>query len=804
MSAKYRALGVAFVCVLLAGVTACGGAASRFANHMERGERYFAAGDFLKASIEFRNAVQIEPRNSEARVMAGRAAEMLGRLPEAAGLYQSVIDSAPENSQASVTARARLARLLLVAGGPERALKVVEDGLAKHPDDPELLTVRGGARFALKNESGAVADADQAVRLAPTNEDAVGLRAGLYREAGDLKAATKLVSATLEQLPRSTALREMLISLDLGTGDQVSAEQELRKLIALKPQELRYRYDLANLVAQTDGRDAAQRVLEDAVKQLPQNSDAKLALINFVATQRSRDEGESTLRGFIEQDPDNLDLRLGLGSLLQGTGALQAAIATYDDIVRRNGTDFRSLIARDRIAAIEASLGHHAEARRAIEQVLAANPRDNDALLMRARLELDEGALQQAVADLRAVLRERPDSVPIRRMLAQAYRANGDFALAEDTLRSALELEPTDAALRDNLADLLLQMGRTDQAVEFTEETVARNPADPNARVALVRAKLARRDFAGAQQAVDALVKLRPDAAAGPFLSGLIAQELGHRGEAEVDFKRALTLEPNAMDAMDALAWLQVADGRASEAITRVKAVVDANPRNGVARNLLGRLYSESRAYPQAIAELSEATRFLPTWNTAYRNLALAKLGAGDVKGAVAACEAGLKQVPHDPSLSMSLASLYEREHRIDDAIAQYQSLHAHNPRMEVVANNLAFLLVTYRSDRQSLEQAEKLTQTFASSDNSAFLDTYGWVRLKAGDVGTARTSLERAVARSPGSAAIRYHLAMAQLKAGERDKARSNLETALSGAATFDGVNEARSVLASLGGRSG
>jgi Tfp pilus assembly protein PilF len=223
-----------------------------------------------------------------------------------------------------------------------------------------------------------------------------------------------------------------------------------------------------------------------------------------------------------------------------------------------------------------------------------------------------------------------------------------------------------------------------------------------------------------------------------------------------------------------------------------------------VAHNLLGELLTVTRAYPQAIAELTEATQLSPRLGAAYRNLAIAKVGAGDVAGAAAACEAGLKRLPHDVSLSLSLASLYEQQGRVDDAIAQYQSLYAHNPRSEVVANNLAMLLVAHHSDRQSLEQAEKLTTAFAGSDNAAFLDTYGWVRLRAGDLATARTSLERALERSPGSRTIRYHLAMAQLKAGDRDKARSNLERALAGAGAFEGAGDARTALASLGGRSG
>jgi predicted Zn-dependent protease len=626
----------------------------------------------------------------------------------------------------------------------------------------------------------------------------------MYQQGGDSKSAIKLVSATLEQLPKSTSLREILINLDSSAGDQAGAEQQLHKLIELKPEELRYRVSLASLVARKEGPDAAQRVLEEAVSALPKNSDAKLTLITFVATQRSRQDGERVLRGFIDKDPDNLDLRLGLGALFERTGALPEAIAAYQDVVKRNGTDPKALIARDRVAAIEAGRGHAAEARKAVDEALQQSPRDSDALLIRAGLELDGGEPQPAITDLREVMRDRPDSAQVRRLLAQAYRSNGDLALAEDTLRAGLEAAPRDVSLRESLADLLLQTGKADQAIALLEETVTQKPTDANARVALVRAELAKRDFTRAQSAVDDLAKLRPDAPAAPFLSGLIAQAQNHPDAAEADYKRALALEPNAIDALDALTRLQLARGRATEAIARAKSVVEANPHSGAARTLLGQLYIETRAYPQAIAELSEATQLLPKSSTAYRSLAVARLGAGDLAGALTTCEAGLKQLPYDPPLTMSLASIYERQGHVDEAIAQYQALYAHDPRLPVVANNLAMLLVAHRTDAHSLEQAEKLTTAFATSDNGAFLDTYGWVRFKAGDLAAARTSLEHALERAPGSSTVRYHLAMAQLKAGDRADARSNLKKALAGAATFDGAGEARIVLASLSGPSG
>jgi len=61
-----------FALSVVVGVAGCGGSASRLTSHMQHGQAYFAAGDFAHASLEFRNALQIAPKNIPARLMAAR------------------------------------------------------------------------------------------------------------------------------------------------------------------------------------------------------------------------------------------------------------------------------------------------------------------------------------------------------------------------------------------------------------------------------------------------------------------------------------------------------------------------------------------------------------------------------------------------------------------------------------------------------------------------------------------------------------------------------------------------------------
>jgi len=797
------ARGVAASIAILAGVallTACGGAESRRASHIERGQAYFAKGDFAKASVEFRNAMQIAPKDPGARLLAAQTEEKLGHWREAAGLYQSVIDAVPD----SVQAPAALGRLYDVGGAPERALKIVEPALAKHPDDADLLTVRGAARLKLKDTQGGRADAERAVQLAPTSETAAALLAGVYREAGDYARAVQLVEATLQKIPAAVDLREVLANLYLSAGDSAKGQEQLRKLIAQRPGEWRYRYELALFCARDHQLDDALRVLEDAVKALPKNDEAKLALVDFVTTQRTREQGEKTLRTFIAAEPDNYPLRLGLGALLQHAGATKEALDAYNEIIQRDGSRPNALVAQDRIAAIYVAERRFDDAEKIVAEVLRKNPRDNDSLLIRGSIALDRKDPATAITDLRAVLRDQPRSVAVHRALARAFVANGEPALAEEQLHAAIDIAPGDVSVRAELAELFLHTQRSEQAVALLEDAVRQAPSDGTLREALVRAYLAKRDLPAARTAAENLETLQPKSAAGPYFAGLVAQAQNRMDDAERDLERALQLQSNASEPLAALTRLQIARHETPKAIANLQKVLDSDPKNAFALDMLGEVFVSAKDFPRAIDALTRATAAAPKWWYAYRNLAVAKAGANDEPGAVAAYKAGISAAPGESLLVVELASYYEKKNLVDDAIGLYEALYQRNPRSPLAANNLATLLATYKTDQRSLDRARDLSSGFVSSNDGALLDTNGWVHFKRGEVQDALPVLERAVARVPDSRVVHYHLAMAELQAGQRDRARANLEAALAGSANFTGADHARSVLAGLKGRSG
>ena len=791
---KLRSLLVLVTAVFL-GIAGCGGAQSRYASHMSKGDDFYTDANYEKARIEFRNALQILPNDAQARFKYGRSMERLGKVREAAGMYQGAIDSDTHHAGA----RAALGRVFVFAGAPQKALELVEPALAENATDAELLTVRAAARSQLNQRDEALADAEMAVKLAPTSENAVALLASIYRQGDDTPRAVALLKTTLEKVPAATELRQVLSLLYLSLGEKAGAETEMRRIIELTPDDARARYSLAIFLSGEKRFDDAEAVLKAAIAAAPDSDDAKLVYADFLSVQREPALGVKALEGFIHDAPDNYDLRLGLGALHQRSGDDARAITVYQEVIARAGTRPQGLMARNRVAALYSTERKNDAALKLVQEVLAENPRDNDALLLRGNLSMQGEDPAAAIGDLRAVLRDQPDAVPVLRALARAHVANHEPALAEETLQRAVSLSPLDPDVRVELTQLLSQAGKSEQALPLIEQTVRDSPTHIPAREMLVRLYLARADYAAARVAAEDLKTLAPTKAVGFYLAGIAAQSESRVADAQASFEKALQLQPEAADALAALARLHVMAGHPDRARAAVEQVVARDASNFAARNMLGELQLAGKEYGPAQQEFTKVIAAAPQWPLGWRNLALAQQAAGDRAGAVATLEKGVQKTNADFSLVADLAALYERNHEFDKAIDAYEEMVAKNRGIESAENNLAMLLVTYRKDQKSLDRARELSQQFANSPNAALLDTHGWVLYRRGQYAEALSVLERAHQIAPQALVVRFHLGMAQFKSGQSAQARENLQAALQGKSIFAGADEARAVLASI-----
>ncbi|HEY2679099.1 MAG TPA: tetratricopeptide repeat protein [Steroidobacteraceae bacterium] len=781
--------------LVLLSAAGCGGAESRKAKHLEKGQSYLAAGNLEKARVEFQNALQIAPKDAEARFEMGVIDEKLQNARQAAQYYQAVLEVDPDH----VGARTKLARLYLFSSMPDKALDLIQPALEKHPDNAELLSLRSAVRVQQKDPAGALADAERAVQLAPANEDAVAILAGIYAAAGDKAKAQGLLERAIQKIPDTVELRLILAQIDVQAGQHAEAEALLLKLVELKPAEKSHRLRLAQFYALANQIDAAEHVLRQAVKDLPGERDLKLSLVDFLVARRGHEAAESELKAMIAAAPSDNELKFALARFYEGNHDLAKAEAVYRDVIEREKLDPAGLSARNHLADLRLQNHDVAGALALAQEVLAKSPRDDEALLLRGNIALAQQDPRSAIADLRAVLRDQPNAVGVLRSLARAHLANGEPAVAEETMRHALETNPKDPAVQLDFAQLLAQMGKAEQAKPVLADLVKQQPDNVAALDAQFRVSIATKDLVTAKSAAAAIVAIRPKSALGYFYQGVIAEAENRPEEAVQRYSAALDLEPEGREPLQAEVRLLMGLKRTDQALKRLDGIAAANPGNVFALNLKGDVLLAGGRTADAQAAYRAAIERAPKWWVPYRGLAYAQIGAKDVNAAIDTLRKAQPVVDQADALGLQLASLLESQGRADEAVGEYEEILRRYPKSEVAMNNYAMLLVTHKTDHASLDRAKALASRFAESANPSYLDTYGWVLYKRGESAASVPVLERVVAKVPNEPLARYHLGMALSQSGASAEAVDNLTRAVNSGTKFSGLDEAKATLEKL-----
>lgn len=783
------------VLALVLFVVGCTGAETRRARFIEHGEALAAQRDYAKARVEFRNALQINAKDSKTLMRAGEMSEKIENFNDAAMFYQAAVKADPANSRA----RAELGRIM-VAGELAADAKKLIDAAPAGAMDADLLAVRGAALQLLGDSAGALAEGEKAIHLSPGNENAAALLASLYTRANRNADALRVVGQALKLTPNSIELRGIMAQLAFSAGNLAGAEEQLRDVIRLEPEVLAHRYHLAQFYLVNDQAEAAERTLREAVAAKPDEVSAKLALADVIAAHRSFAEGEKELKELIAQSGNSLSLQLGLGEFYATHDHQDQALATYRGIIEADDAGPQGLTARNRIAAIDLRGNRIADAEKLLGEVLKANPRDNDALIMRAELALSRGEATQAITDLRAVLRDKPDETAVMRTLARAYQVNQDKPLAEETLRQAIRANPTEVATRLELAKFLIDNDRAAEAQPVVDQLVTDRPGNTQGLEAAFRVQLARNDLSGARSSARAIRAIDPQRPLGYYLAGLIDENDRKYDDALANYEKALALPNSGIEPLSAAVRVDLLQKHPDKALARIDTVIGKLEQDATLFNLKGEVLTQAGRSEEAIAAFEQAIRLAPKWWAPYRGIAAANLVAKRNSAAFSAFQRGV-DATHAPPLLLQFAATYERLGQPADAIALYEDWLKREPTADLAANNLAMLLVTYRAqDEAARDRALQLTQHFANSVNAALVDTYGWVRYVRGEYEAALPPLQRAVELAPGAPLLHYHLGMAQFRAGKAEAARQQLNAAVVAGANYDGLDEARKTLALLG----
>jgi len=782
--------------LLAASLMACGSPEEKAAAHVAKANALIEAGQWDKAKLEAKSAAQVQPKNAEAQLILAKVAWRDGDYREAFPHLQMAVEGDPD----MVEPRLRLGDLYLSVGDIKEASAQLAAVQKISPDSPEVRLLAARVLIAQGDRAGGAAQIDAALAADPKLIDAINIKASLLSGEGKDDEALAVLEQGIAAAEGSDAdtLRDFRLKFLFATQQLDQYEQSLKQMIAEFPDRLPYRYQLLDFYAQQNRRDEQEQVLRELMVADSKNDQVKTQLASFLVVRGDGAEAEKLLRDSIAANPESAELKIALGDYYRFSKRSADAMSVYKEVAAKwPDTTPEGQKARNRIVAQHTLDGDIAAARAGIDDVLKAAPDNADALLSRATFAFLDRKYDDAIADLRTVLR-REKSAEALLLLARSYVGVGDTVVAKDTYRRLLGDYPGNPDASKELAVLLAAQGDAAAAAEILREFVAVRPGDTEASLALVQSLLAQRDLAAAEAEAERLVAQGGGGLIAEQQVGAVLQARGSNAEALARYRAVLDKDPNQVQALEGLVTILLQENRAGEAIT----YLERYPKGDIAASLLlGKVYAAQGDIAATREVVNQAIAQHPDDGRPY--LALATLSPTDSPEQAAALERGWAAAKGDPVLGLFLASFYERQGQPDKAIAVYEEVVRQDRASQAIVNNLASLLLDNRNDKESLARALELAKRLAASANdAATLDTIGWAYYRNGDYPSAVRQLERAVASDAGNALLQYHLGMAYVAAGNTVSARQHLGKAVEQSGSQKGLAaDARAALAKLGG---
>ena len=440
-----------------------------------------SAGDLEEAARNFARAVQLDPSSASARNNYGVILQRLGRTREAAAEFEASLKIDARQPNALVN----LAQIRFTRGTPEDLRSSADLFARAHAIKPDVEIARAltiislrlqdntaaaahyrdyAARVAIESgtsahmaaarsdlgaalfEAGllqeATAELTAAIKLEPTNQEAVLRLARVYVAGKDLPAAGRTLEAAVAGGIDAAPVYALLADVYEQSGHVENAIPAMRLAIQREPQSEKYRFAYGLLLTNAYAPAAAIIRLEEALKSFPNSPPLWFALGLAHFKNENNEKADEAFKHALELKPTFAHAFAYRGMIRVKAGAAAEGITLYEQALQVDPkiTVVHYLIADALLkqpdpdpARVEAHL------KRAIE----SDPTFTPARISLGKLFMRTGRWADAAAELEQVIKLDPNLPDAYYQLGLAYMRLKRTAEAQSTLAAFKRLSET-------------------------------------------------------------------------------------------------------------------------------------------------------------------------------------------------------------------------------------------------------------------------------------------------------------------------------------------------------------------------
>src|SRR5208283_4542936 len=235
------------------------------ARYLVNGDKYFSEAKYKEAIIEYRNVLQIDPKNVHATERLGDSHYSIGEMEQAFSFLSKARELDPDNLQV----RLKLGAIYLWGKKAEEARREAEFILEKEAKNLDGLLLFAGSANTKEEIEGSVKRLEAALpdfAGQPRFQLALGT---LYMRKGDILGAEHAFKEAVAKDPKSAQAHSALGGLYVAKRDAEQAEAEYKAAADLAPMGSQERIKLADFYLLIGKPDQAKTVLQDTTSKVP-------------------------------------------------------------------------------------------------------------------------------------------------------------------------------------------------------------------------------------------------------------------------------------------------------------------------------------------------------------------------------------------------------------------------------------------------------------------------------------------------------------------------------------------------------
>lgn len=620
-------------------VGACQRSADR---NLDRADELLARGGPELALAEYLEALRLEP-SLRAERGAGLAYAALGELERAEQHLTLALTVQPGDSET----RLALVELYGESSRDDDAKKQLASILEDQPGHLGALLLVGGYAQTPAEVRGAIGELERAAerqrgRTATVERELQILLADLYARDGRSEQGDGYRRGA-----RLASLGSELQTLALGR-------------LCVQQRRFALAYDLLQAVLEKrPGEGEAWQLLAQAALELGHVTEARAALPHLAARAQARPDARLLRARIALAGELQVEAERELTGLLASTGTVAARLAP-----------------RVRLALVEVLLAQQRsdEADAELKRLVADSPALLEARVRLARRELDSGSAQAAVQCLTPLPAAHPELGSAFDILGRAQLALGDSPGAEASFRQVMSLAPERPEGRYGAARALLLRGEHAAARPLLEDNLQRFPAHRPSLLALTELVKRGQGPAVADSFMLQYWSTHAASAEVATLEGDLEYGRGQQQQARAlgAYRRAVTLAPDHLPAVAALARFYARRKLAGQAFSVLDAALAQSPQNPKLLLLAAEVASDLRDYAQARQHLERLSSITPDYPPGLALLArLTADSGGDLAAARLLAERAFASAPGNAEVLDALGWVDQRSGDLASAVAR-------------------------------------------------------------------------------------------------------------------------------------